>query len=171
MTASLSQTTAGYYDAKDRRLSKAAMEAQGLLTPVRADASPCIVMAGGPRLDNRMNNKVMWPARLATPEEAHEFRRAHGLPAVRACVCVCACILGLTELFMFHLPPSFLPLFVCAFLCVVEQKDESSVVVVLLCWGMHHTFTVVKREYCRRVTPEDVEFMLTMWMVSPSKSD
>lgn len=40
-----------------------------------------------------------------------------------------------------------------------------TVVVVLLCWGAHHVLHAVKREYCRRVTPEELESMLALWMV------
>jgi hypothetical protein len=55
---------------------------------VYATASAAVVMAGVPQ-QNRTKNKVMWPARLATAEEARAYRLEHGLPLVRTCACVC----------------------------------------------------------------------------------
>lgn len=52
---------------------------------VYATASAAVVMAGVPQ-QNRTKNKVMWPARLATAEEARAYRLEHGLPLVRTCV-------------------------------------------------------------------------------------
>ncbi len=48
-------------------------------------ASCAVVMAGVPQ-QNRSKNKVMWPARLATAEEARAYLAEHGLPLVRVCV-------------------------------------------------------------------------------------
>lgn len=50
---------------------------------VACTASSAVVMAGVPQ-QNRTKNKVMWPARLATAEEARAYRIEHGLPLVRS---------------------------------------------------------------------------------------
>lgn len=49
-----------------------------------------------------------------------------------------------------------------------NRRDDGPgnvVIVVLLCWGTHHVLAAVKKEYCRRVTPEELEAMLALWMV------
>lgn len=58
---------------------------------MHATASAAVVMAGVPQ-QNRTKNKVMWPARLATAEEARAYRMEHGLPLVCTCGCVSAIV-------------------------------------------------------------------------------
>lgn len=46
-----------------------------------------------------------------------------------------------------------------------QQVDEASWVgVVLLCFARHPTVVCVRRDNCRRITPEELEWLLGLWM-------
>lgn len=78
----------------------------------------------GPAPLEKAKFKTFWPARVATEQEALEFRKMHGLWG---------------------------------------RKEEQMVVLVFLCVGGHHVLTSVKQDACRRVTLEELDYMVDLW--------